>query len=246
MMMREIWQDLRFFISRLRLLSVSESLELDEGFCVSTNNEFENWVYYPARVRDVETVRAAMNFFAGRGETFMWPVFDGGCEVLEAAGLLHAGHLEAMSLNPENAVTNRVNESVIIKPATSAKRWASCEWSAFEYGESGVSGEYFALVKALLKDTENFSLYIAELEGVDAGAFLTTNEPELMGVYYFATLPDFRRRGVASAMMKEICKLSNGKKIVLQATPSGVPFYNSFGFEDLGKIEVYSTEADIF
>ena len=244
--MREIWEDLRFFISRLRTLSVSKSLELDEGFCVSTNNEFENWIYYPARVREIETVKTAMNFFAKRGESFMWPVFDGGGEVLESAGLLHAGHLEAMSLEPANAVTSRVNNSVIIKPATSAERWASCEWSAFEYGDGEVSAEYLALVKAFLNDNENFSLYIAELEGVDAGAFLTTNEPDLTGVYYFATVPCFRRKGVAAAMMNEIRKLSQGRKIVLQATPSGVPFYSAFGFEDLGKIEVYSTQADIF
>ena len=142
----------------------------------------------------------------------------------------------------EKIITN----TVIIKPATSAKRWASCEWSAFEYGESGVSGEYFALVKALLKDTENFSLYIAELEGVDAGAFLTTNEPELMGVYYFAVKPELRRKGIARAMMSEICRLAEDKKIVLQSTPMGRKFYRNFGFSELFMIPVYSTTDDIF
>ena len=46
-------------------------------------------------------------------------------------------------------------------------------------------------------------------------------------------------------MMSEICRLSDGKQIALQATPVGVPFYKSFGFEDLFAIKVYSTEPDV-
>lgn len=246
---KEIWEDLRFFLLRLRALSVSKSFELDEGFCVSTNNEFENWIYYPGRVREIETVKTAMNFFAQRGETFMWPVYDGGCEVLESAGLLNAGHLEAMKLNPEKTATTLANSSVTITPVTStelAQRWARLEWSAFEYGGCEPTREYEALVEAFLNDRENFEMFIAELDGSDAGAFMITKEPELTGVYYFATVPEFRRKGVAAAMMNEICRRSQGKKIVLQATPSGRPFYGAFGFEDVGKIEVYSTQADIF
>ncbi|MBQ2617509.1 MAG: GNAT family N-acetyltransferase, partial [Synergistaceae bacterium] len=167
--------------------------------------------------------------------------------ILEAAGLLHAGHLEAMSLEPTHAVRDRVNPSVKMRAVTRETfvQWANCEWSAFEYGEGEPSAEYLALVKAFSSD-ESMSMYIAEIDGHDAGAFLVTDEVELMGVYYFATKPEFRRKGVAASMTSEICRLSGGRKIVLQATPSGVPFYRAFGFEDLGAIEVYSTRADIF
>ena len=247
--MRDVWEDLKFFAEHLRNLPVSESITLGQhgGFCVSTNNEFENWVYFPETVKDTETVKAAAGFFRERGETFMWPVYDGGSEILEASGLLHAGHLEAMSLEPSHAVRDRVNPSVKVRAVTrqTSEQWASCAWSAFEYGEGEPSGEYLALVEALCNDAD-MSLYVAELDGHDAGTFLVTHEPELMGVYYFATKPEFRRKGVAVSMMNEICRLSKGRKIVLQATPSGVPFYEAFGFEDLGKIEVYSTVADIF
>ena len=248
-MMSDVWEDLRFFAEHLRNLPVSESIALGNngGFCVSTNNEFENWVYYPETVRDIETVKRATTFFGRRKETFMWPVYDGGNNILEAAGLLHAGHLEAMSLEPTHAVRDRVNPSVKMRAVTRETfvQWANCEWSAFEYGDGEPSAEYLELAKAFSKD-ESMSMYIAEIDGHDAGAFLVTHEAELMGVYYFATKPEFRRKGVAASMMSEICRLSGGRKIVLQATPSGVPFYSAFGFEDLGAIEVYSTRADIF
>ena len=66
------------------------------------------------------------------------------------------------------------------------------------------------------------------------------------GVYYFATIPEQRRKGVARSMMNEICRLSNGKKILLQATPMGLPFYKNFGFKELCKIPVYSDSDDVF
>ena len=74
---------------------------------------------------------------------------------------------------------------------------------------------------------------------------MLTHGENVTGVYYFATLPKFRRKGIARAMMSEICRLSSGKTIVLQATPSGVPFYKNFGFEELFTIPVYSNENDI-
>ncbi|MBQ7169821.1 MAG: GNAT family N-acetyltransferase [Synergistaceae bacterium] len=248
-MMNDVWEDLRFFAEHLRGLRVSESVALGAGggFCVSTNNEFENWVYFPERVTDTDTVNMAAGFFRERGETFMWPVYDGGGEVLADGGLVRAGHLEAMSFDPSHAVTNRGNNAVTLRKIgrEASGAWASCMWSAFAYGDGGPSREYCALVEALCDDGA-MSLYVAELAGHDAGGFLLTDEPGLAGVYYFGVKPDFRRRGVASAMMSGICGLSGGKKIVLQATPSGVPFYEAFGFADLGAIEVYSTVADIF
>ena len=249
MEMRDVWEDLRFFAEHLSKLPISESMTLGKrgGFCVSTNNEFENWVYFPERVKDIETVKKAMTFFGERGETFMWPVYDGGSEILEASGLLHAGHLEAMSLDPERSVKDRVNPSITFRKISreTSWQWTECAWAAFAYGGGEPSGDYLALGEALCND-DDMSLYVAELEGHDVGAFLVTDEAELIGVYYFATKPEFRRKGVAASMMNEICRLSGGRKIVLQATPSGVPFYRAFGFEDLGAIEVYSTRADIF
>lgn len=247
--MNDALDSLRFFAEHLRNFRVSESLALGNrgGFCVSTNNEFENWVYYPERVKDIETVNMAAGFFRERGETFMWPVYDGGDEILAEAGLLHAGHLEAMSFDPSRSVTNRGNNAVTLRAITreASGEWARCLWSAFAYGDGEPSREYCALVEALCDDV-SMSLYVAELDGHDAGGFLLTDEPGLTGVYYFGVRPEFRRRGVASAMMSGICGLAGGKKIVLQSTPEGVPFYEAFGFEDWGAIEVYSTVADIF
>ena len=43
---------------------------------------------------------------------------------------------------------------------------------------------------------------------------MLVDEPDSTGVYYFATIPEMRRKGVARSMMNEICRLSRGKKIL--------------------------------
>ena len=243
--MNEVWENLRFFTERLRALAVSESLPLgDEGYCVSTGAYYENWVYFPERVT-LEAVNDVVRFFGERDAVFMWPVYDGGHDVLESEGLLYAGDLAAMSLDPAGA-TLHVKEGVTFERVTRelSGEWACTAWRGFG-GEDGAPESYCRFVRALVDDAENVSVHLAKYAGENAGVFALTNEAERVGVYYFATVPDFRRKGIASAMMSEICRLSGGRKIVLQSTPMGVKFYRSFGFDELFKIPVYSTESDI-
>jgi len=239
-----IWENLSFFIERLKFLPVSESLTLGdgEGFCVSTGTEEENWIYYPHRVSSLEMVNEAVKFFTERGEVFMWPVYDGGEEVLESAGLIYAGDLTAMTLE---AVYERVRTSVRIERTDDAQKWAETAWRGFG-GETEPPENYYEFVRALSVDRENLSLYLAVNDGEAVGVFMLTNEPERTGVYYLAVLPEFRRRGIARSMMSGIVRLSAGKKVVLQSTPMGVNFYRAYGFEELFKIPVYSTTSDIF
>ena len=267
-MNNEIWEDLKFFLERLKALPVSESLRLGNngGFCVSTGCDLESWVYFPERVNDANIVNEAVKFFHERNISFMWPIYEaGGEKVLESAGLVYAGNLEAMTLDSEKINLERANEDVRIlrvnncadfdagigdvrnySEANSTKIWARTAWHAFGGGVDDVEENYYAFVSALNNDRENLELYLAELDNEPVGTFLLTCEKNFAGVYYFGVIPELRRKKIAASMMNEICRLSRGKKIVLQATPSGVPFYEKFGFERLFTIRVYSNESDIF
>ncbi len=248
--MNIIWEDLKFFLERLTFLPVSETMKLGNngGFCVSTNCALENWIYCPERITDRKTVEDAVKFFDDRNISFMWPVYDGGAETLTEAGLLYAGDLAAMSLNPAN-ITHNTDSTLTVEPVITpeqSEEFARTAWHSFGGGIDDTPDSYFALIDALSHDRENLSLYLARKEGKCAGTFLITHEAALMGVYYFAVVPEMRRQGIAGEMMKEVCRLAEGKKIVLQATPSGRPFYRNFGFKELFFIPVYSTESDIF
>ena len=248
-MMNDALRNMRFMMECLKDIPSNESLTLgnDEGFCVSTGTKYENWVYFPGRVNDVETVRKAAEFFRERNESFSWPVFDGDNEILSDGGLIQAEPLEAMSLDADSAILTRWNASVTFEAVTSREdsmRWAKCSWTAFEYEDDEPTEDYISFAENLMS-CKNFALYIAVIHGRDCGTFMIADDDNLSGVYYFAVIPEMRRKGIAVSMMNEICRLSHGRKIVLQATLSGVKFYSAYGFEDLGAIEVYSTVADI-
>ena len=246
-MKKVIWNELRFFLERLEALSVSQSIVLGSGFCVSVASYAENWVYLPEPVDAYDYVMEATMFFDELEETFMWPLYEGSGEFLEKDGVDYVGDLTAMSLDPEDADFSRANGRVKCERVSSledAMLWARTGWRSFG-GDDDVPEEYRAFISALHNEGKDVSLYLARLDSEAAGVFLITDEPKVTGVYYFGTLPEMRRRGVASSMMREICRLSGGKKIVLQSSPDGVEFYRSFGFTEHFRIPVYSTDKEI-
>ncbi len=235
------WEELGFFLTRLKNLSVSKSITLGDkdGFCVSTGCDIESWVYYPERVKDSSIVESVIKFFKDEKISFMWPLYDGGEKFLEDAGLLYAGSLTGMIYEPEKS--DSIPEFQKLNPDD----WAQTAWHGFGGGVDDVPANYFALVRNF-NDAPEFSLHAHKTGENYDGTFMLVNEPDSTGVYYVATVPEMRRRGVANAMLKEICKLSNGKKILLQATPMGLPFYKNFGFKELCRIPVYSDSNDVF
>lgn len=246
--MNEVWGNLKFFVTCLKNLSVSKNLILEnnKGFCVSTGCDFESWVFYPDTVKNNEIVDNVIKFFDENKISFVWPLYNGGEEFLLKSGLVYAGNLMAMSFSPDKNFYNGHDEKIIIKKSENPEIFAQTVWQGFNGKIEEISEKYFSFIEALNNDKKNLSLYIAEYENQNAGTFLLTHGEKSTGVYYFSTLPNFRRKGIARAMMNKICEISNGKKILLQATPSGLNFYKNFGFETLFNIPVYSTETDVF
>ena len=175
----------------------------------------------------------------------MWPVYSGGSELLESAGLVYAGDLAAMTLDPGRMKHESVSDEVVVGESGSPEEWAMTAWRGFGGEAEELPENYREFVRAL-SESESVRLYTARYEGENAGVFAVTSEADMMGVYYFAVKPELRRKGIARAMMSEICRLAEDKKIVLQSTPMGRKFYRNFGFSELFMIPVYSTTDDIF
>ena len=253
--MNIVWENFGFFFENLKNLSVSKSLNLsNKNFCVSTGCDLESWVYYPEKNIAPEDVENVIKFFNEQNISFLWPVYGNGEEVLKSSGLFYAGDLTAMKMEPLDSTSlssydaispqeGRLKPSIVDGSGLSA--WTKTVWEGFGGNPDEIPEKYFSMVKSF-SECKNFSLYLSKYEGKEAGTFLLTNEENLTGVYYFATRPEFRRKGIARAMMSEIQRLSGSKTIVLQATPSGVPFYKNFGFEELFKIPIYSNESDVW
>ena len=69
---------------------------------------------------------------------------------------------------------------------------------------------------------------------------------DVIGVYSLATMPDYRRRGIAEALLRtataEVSRRTGLKRIILQSTDAGYALYKRMGFRDVTKFTVYLTK----
>jgi GNAT superfamily N-acetyltransferase len=215
----------------------------------------------PARDLTKKTAEQVCTFFEELRLPFVWPIFPDAeltCQqTLEAEGLFSRGELVAMAYAkpPLEETENTVETSLIfekIKSEEGAAVWAQTAWQAFD-SPPGAPVSFVDLARGL-SQKENFLLLLARRERVPVGTAMLSLSGASMGVYYFATLPEERRKGVARAVMEEIFRYAWGPgsedglcdTITLQATPAGAPFYASLGFETLFKISLFSRSEEVF
>ncbi|MEE1785844.1 GNAT family N-acetyltransferase [Streptomyces sp. SP17BM10] len=79
-------------------------------------------------------------------------------------------------------------------------------------------------------------VWLGRLDGTPAGACLTYDDGRATGVYWLATLPSARGRGVARAVMETaLTAVRPDRPATLVATAAGEPLYRRLGFTDQGR-----------
>ena len=247
-----LWDNLSFFLTRLRDLSPCGSLVLPGGFCLSTGScsASENWAFFPGVMPDKELVGKTLSFFEERNVPFIWPTEAGNAyETLTAAGLKESGRL--MVMDRETGGLPEGNPEVTFHPVSSledARRWATTAWRGFD-GEGLAPCPFQKVMEAMAEETTCLRLVTARIRGLDVGTFLLALSGVGAGVYYFAVLPEFRRQGVAVAMMAEVgrhVQRMGLSLLTLQSTPAGLPFYRAVGFAMRGELALFSSSDDVF
>lgn len=75
-----------------------------------------------------------------------------------------------------------------------------------------------------------WAVWLARSDGEPAGACCSYDDGTAVGIYWVATLPRYRSRGVGRAVMAAALAASPGRPAVLVATAAGQPLYASLGF----------------
>ncbi|MDR3231833.1 MAG: GNAT family N-acetyltransferase [Synergistaceae bacterium] len=248
-------ENMRFTLTAMGSLDSSRFLALDDdSFLMATGTDAasENWLFMSARPKKV-TVEHALRFFGDLGLPFICPVLpgaQGAGDVLEETGLQKRGELTAMARALAPSGEMGFTADLVCEAATSrdeASLWAEVAWQAFDSPPDAPAS--FANLARGLCGRDDFIPVTARRKARPVGTYLLSISERGNGVYYFATLPEARRTGVGNAMMDDILRRTaehaNGP-ITLQATPPGLPFYTSRGFDALFKIPVHSLSPDIF
>ncbi|MBQ3376995.1 MAG: GNAT family N-acetyltransferase [Synergistaceae bacterium] len=245
--MREIINNLREFLICLKSLSMSESIKLDDknNFCVATGvkSESENWVFYDDADISAAIINQAKDFFDNKNLKFIWPVWRedlnlkfNNLNLLTPDGLMTGMYLDVnLNLKQEREDLNN-NLKFKILDFNSSKQeidaWACTAWYGFDDG-SNLDEKFLELARELVLNNK-IRLVEALLNNKSVGSVLLCEDDLNLGVYYFAVLPEFRRRGIAGLMMNKVLELAvklGKNKIVLQATQEGEKFYKNFGFQ---------------
>lgn len=89
-----------------------------------------------------------------------------------------------------------------------------------------------------------FDYYLAKFNGEDAAVVSTISNNHIIGVYGLGTIHEFRRKGIGTALMQHIFKISTKRniKIITLQTECGSSvekWYNKLGFESLFSMKYY-------
>jgi ribosomal protein S18 acetylase RimI-like enzyme len=88
--------------------------------------------------------------------------------------------------------------------------------------------------------------YVARLDGEAVGTVEATEGGGVVGLYNIATLPEYRRRGIGTALtvhpLREATR-RGARAAVLQAAADGVGIYQRVGFRSFGTITEYKPPA---
>ncbi|MCD0483340.1 GNAT family N-acetyltransferase [Streptacidiphilus sp. ASG 303] len=89
------------------------------------------------------------------------------------------------------------------------------------------------LPEALLREP-GWRAWRADRGGVPAGACVSFDDGSAVGLYWVATLPAHRSRGVARALVRAVLDAHPGRTAVLTSTLLGEPLYRRAGFTERG------------
>ena len=132
-----------------------------------------------------------------------------------------------------------------VHTSSSAGSWVGAYLRAF-YGDEELAGSVVPIVRRLLK-AKAATLLEATVKGRVAGTLALFRTGGLAGVYCVGTVPEFRKRGVATGLLSRAKEIADaeGRELILQtlASDRAEPFYSQRGFECLYSKTIMEKES---
>ena len=156
---------------------------------------------------------------------------------IEGQGYKYEGHYPSMYLHVAKPFDQGAPAGVSCLNVSSEDdlfQWVQITAKVYNLDEQRL----FGLAKEMVKD-HAVSLYLALCEGVPAATRMMLRYETTSTGYFSATLPDYRRKGIASALMKYSLHEAHAEKadlFVNQASPNGAIVWDKFGMHGDGNV----------
>jgi GNAT superfamily N-acetyltransferase len=136
-------------------------------------------------------------------------------------------------------------DGLTIETATNAAQLADFEqatWQGFEESETGFPDrEPFSQHPLATLDVPGMVYLNARLDGQVVASTIAHLTGDMLGIYGLSTLPQYRRRGYARALVHASVALRPDRAASVYPDPPTVPIYTDLGFVRGGIIAVWRT-----
>ncbi len=212
-----------------------------------------NWAWNekPLDDCDITSVEGIKEFYRQQNLRFWWWVYPRGDssqtkEMLENAGMRLIAQIPCMAAD----LHIEPLEEKILAPITIAEVkdqsdlsvWADISFRGFQMPERARE-QYNKFVLSFQRgNKEAQKLFLAYIDKKPVATSLLFMDKDTAGIYYVATLPEYRNRGmgyfVTLAAMRA-AKAAGHNNIILQATPAGEKVYRRIGFQEICRAHIY-------
>ncbi len=129
-----------------------------------------------------------------------------------------------------------------IEVVTNAEQLAEFEeasWEGFETIEADRTVGRFGQHAVGTLDDKGMHYLIARLDGRVVASTIAYATADMLGIYGISTLPEFRRRGYATALVRAVVFLRPDLPVSVQPDPPSVRIYTDMGFVPAGQVAAW-------
>lgn len=212
-----------------------------------------NWAWNekPLEENDAKEIRKLKKSYSDLKLPFWWWVYLSGKSKTTKEMLLKEGFscrdaIPCMAVDLDSMQSKKQNaedvEILFVQHAGELKLWEEISFAGFEMPvETG--NQYNKFVKAFnLGKKSPQKLFLAYWKGKPVASALLFLQDDMAGLYFVSTLAEYRKRGIASALIRDamrFAKSSGCKYCALQSSKEGIKVYLKAGFKEYCRAEVY-------
>lgn len=161
-------------------------------------------------------------------------------QIIEQCGFREIYRWQGMMLDRENFKSVNGRSSVLVEPVNDKS--AMHQWAKIVKDVMLPNLNYTEGLLSRWLDDGHYKVFIARENGKAVSAGLAFLNENVAGLYFIATLPEYRGKGYASALVSDLIKHSfesGSEMIVLHASDAGEKMYLNMGFAMTGIISTY-------